>query len=180
MTKAIFLDRDGVLNVAPVRDGKPLSPMDVAEVIIPADVPVALAKLRQSGFRLIMVTNQPNIVRGVQSREAVYAINQYLQDRLELDAVEICEHDDTDNCDCRKPKPGMLLRAAARDNITLAASFLLGDRWRDIEAGRRAGCRTILVGDGYGEVFPSPPDAKVSMLSEAAEWILAQSLAQQQ
>jgi D-glycero-D-manno-heptose 1,7-bisphosphate phosphatase len=179
MTKAIFLDRDGVLNVAPVRDGKPLSPMDVAEVIVPADVPGALAKLRQSGFRLIMVTNQPNIARGAQSREAVYAINQYLQDQLELDAAEICEHDDTDDCDCRKPKPGMLLRAAARDNITLAASFLVGDRWRDIEAGRRAGCRTILVGDGYGEVLPSPPDAKVSTLSEAAEWILAQSLAQQ-
>jgi D-glycero-D-manno-heptose 1,7-bisphosphate phosphatase len=172
--KVTFLDRDGVLNVAPVRDGKPLSPMNVAEVIIPADVPGALAKLRQNGFRLIMVTNQPNIARGAQSREAVYAINRYLHDRLNLDAAEVCEHDDADNCDCRKPKPGMLLRAAARDNITLAASFLVGDRWRDIEAGRRAGCRTILLGNGYGEALSSPPDAVASTLSEATEWILAQ------
>jgi D-glycero-D-manno-heptose 1,7-bisphosphate phosphatase len=172
--KVIFLDRDGVLNVAPVRDGKALSPMNVAEVIIPADVPGALAKLRQNGFRLIMVTNQPNIARGAQSREAVYAINRYLHDRLNLDAAEVCEHDDADNCDCRKPKPGLLLRAAARDNITLAASFLVGDRWRDIEAGRRAGCRTILLGNGYGEALSSPPDAVASTFSEATEWILAQ------
>jgi D-glycero-D-manno-heptose 1,7-bisphosphate phosphatase len=121
-----------------------------------------------------MVTNQPNIARGSQSREAVYAINDYLQERLRLDAAETCEHDDDDNCDCRKPKPGMLLRAAARDHIALGTSFLLGDRWRDIEAGRLAGCRTILIGNGYGEAQTSPPDAAVATVGEAAEWILAQ------
>ena len=134
-----------------VRDGKPFSPMTVDEVIIPPDVPGALVRLRQNGFRLIMVTNQPNIARGSQSREAVYAINRYLLETLQLHAVEICEHDDGDNCDCRKPKAGMLLRAAKRDHIALAESFMIGDRWRDIEAGRRAGCRTILIGNGYGE-----------------------------
>jgi D-glycero-D-manno-heptose 1,7-bisphosphate phosphatase len=174
MAKAIFLDRDGVLNEAPIRDGQPLSPMTVAEVVIPPDVPHALTRLRQNGFRLIMVTNQPNIARGVQSRDAVYAINRHLQQLLRLDAVEICEHDDADNCDCRKPKPGMLLRAATRDRITFAESYLVGDRWRDIEAGRRAGCRTILVGSGYGEADKSPPDVTVDTLSTAADWILAQ------
>lgn len=172
--KAIFLDRDGVLNVAPLRDGRPLSPMNLAEVVIPPDVPGALAKLRHNGFRLIMVTNQPNVARGIQSREAADVINRYLQDQLQLDATEMCDHDDADHCDCRKPKPGMLLRAAARDNIALAASFLVGDRWRDIEAGRRAGCRTILLGDGYGEPLQSPPNAVASTFSEAAGWILAQ------
>ena len=173
-SKAVFLDRDGVLNEALLRQGKPYSPMTRDEVIVPPDVPAALDRLRHDGFRLIMVTNQPNIARGSQSREEVYAINHYLQELLRLDAAEVCEHDDADNCDCRKPKPGMLLRAAARDNIALAASFLVGDRWRDIEAGRRAGCRTILLGDGYGESLQSPPNAVASTFSEAAGWILAQ------
>jgi D-glycero-D-manno-heptose 1,7-bisphosphate phosphatase len=174
VVKAVFLDRDGVLNEAPLRDGMPLSPMTVVEVVIPSDVPDALDRLRRNGFLLIMVTNQPNIARGAQSRAAVYAINSHLQERLRLDAVEICEHDDADNCDCRKPKPGMLLRAAARDHITLAASYLVGDRWRDVEAGRRAGCRTIRIGNGYGEGHRSPPDIAVDTLGEAADWILAQ------
>ena len=172
--KAVFLDRDGVLNKALVRNGKPFSPMTVGEVIVPADVPEALARLRQSGFRLIMVTNQPDIARGLQTREAVYAVNRYLQELLRLDAAEVCEHDDADNCNCRKPKPGMLLRAAVRDHIALAASFLVGDRWRDIEAGRRAGCRTVLIGDGYGEALKSLADAAVATFGEAADWILAQ------
>jgi D-glycero-D-manno-heptose 1,7-bisphosphate phosphatase len=173
--KAVFLDRDGVLNEAPVRDGKPFSPMTVAEVIIPPDVPGALSRLRQSGFRLIMTTNQPNIARGSQSREAVYAIIRYVSDTLQLHGAEICEHDDADDCDCRKPKPGMLLRAAERDHIALTESFMVGDRWRDIEAGRRAGCRTILIGNGYGEAMNSTADAMVATLSDAADWILAQS-----
>ena len=174
-SKAVFLDRDGVLNQAIVRDGKPFSPMTVDEVVVPADVPSALKRLRQSGFRLIMVTNQPNIARRSQSREAVCAINDYLRDKLQLDAAEMCEHDDADNCDCRKPKPGMLLRAAHRDNIGLSASFMIGDRWRDIEAGRRAGCKTILIGEGYDEELKSPPDAAVSTFTEAAQWILQQA-----
>src|SRR5580658_485539 len=167
--KAVFLDRDGVLNEALVRDGKPFSPMTIAEVVVPPDVPEALVRLRRGGFRLIMVTNQPNIARGSQSRDAVCAINRHLQDLLRLDAVEFCEHDDADNCDCRKPKPGMLLRAAARDRVDLATSFLLGDRWRDIEAGRRAGCRTILIGSGYGEAQKSRPDVAAATVGEAVD-----------
>ena len=173
--KAVFLDRDGVLNEAPVREGKPLSPMTIAEVVIPPDVPGALLRLRRGGFRLIMTTNQPNIARGSQSREVVYAINRYISDTLQLDRTEICEHDDADNCECRKPKPGMLLRAAERDHIALTESFMIGDRWRDIEAGRRAGCRTILIGDGYGEAMSSTADVMVATLSDAADWILEQS-----
>jgi D-glycero-D-manno-heptose 1,7-bisphosphate phosphatase len=175
--KAVFLDRDGVLNEALVRDGVPLSPMTVTEVIVPADVPDALLRLRQHGFRLIMTTNQPNIARGSQSRGAVNAINQHLFETLQLDAIEMCEHDNADNCDCRKPKPGMLLRAAQRDHIALAESFMIGDRWRDIEAGRRAGCRSILIGNGYGEKPQSTADMVVASLGEAADWILTQSKA---
>jgi D-glycero-D-manno-heptose 1,7-bisphosphate phosphatase len=171
-TKAVFLDRDGVLNEALVRDGKPFSPMTIAEVVVPPDVPSALSRLRRSGFRLIMVTNQPDVARGSQSHETVHAINQYLLDTLKLHAAEICEHDDADNCECRKPKPGMLLRAAERDHIALTESFMIGDRWRDIEAGRRVGCRTILIGNGYGEALKSIPDVFVATLADAADWIL--------
>jgi D-glycero-D-manno-heptose 1,7-bisphosphate phosphatase len=174
LVRAIFLDRDGVLNQAVVRDGKPYSPMSVAEVVVPPDVPGALTRLRRAGFRLIVVTNQPDIARGSQSRDTVHAINRHLRELLRLDNVEMCEHDDADNCDCRKPKPGMLLRAAARDRIGLAESFMVGDRWRDIEAGRRAGCQTVLIGNGYNEELKSPPDAQVASLGEAAEWILTQ------
>ena len=173
--KVVFLDRDGVLNEGPVRGGVPLSPMSLAEVVVAPDVPGALARLRQHGFRLIMVTNQPNIARGAQSRDTVYAINRYLIETLQLDSAEVCEHDDADNCDCRKPKPGMLLRAAERDHIALAESFMIGDRWRDIEAGRRAGCRTVLIGNGYGEGMKSTPDAAFATVGDAADWIVAQS-----
>lgn len=175
MVRAVFLDRDGVLNDALVRNGKPFSPLSVAQVVIPPDVPDATARLRSNGFRLVMVTNQPNIARGTQSRESVDEINKYLQQRLGIDAIEVCDHDDADNCDCRKPKPGMLTRAAKRDDIALAESFMIGDRWRDIEAGHRAGCRTILIGDGYGERVYSPADAAFANLSDATTWILAQT-----
>ena len=172
--KAVFLDRDGVLNEAIIRGGKPFSPLTLSEVVVPTDVPNALARLRANGYRLIMVTNQPDIARKKNSREHVDQINQHLSRILKLDGTEVCDHDDADNCDCRKPKPGMLLRAAKRQGILLTESFMIGDRWRDIEAGRRAGCRTILIGSGYDESLISPPDIAVTNLSEATNWILAQ------
>jgi D-glycero-D-manno-heptose 1,7-bisphosphate phosphatase len=174
MVKAVFLDRDGVLNEAIVRNGKPFSPDTIEEMVIPADAPAALTRLRQHGFRLIMATNQPDIARGRLARARVDAMNDYVRGKLPLDAIEVCEHDDGDLCSCRKPKPGLLLRAAERDGIALSESFMIGDRWRDVEAGHSAGCRTILIGDGYGERFARAPDAAFGSLSEAADWILKQ------
>lgn len=175
VTAAVFLDRDGVLNEAVIRDGMPFAPLSVEDVVIPHGAAEALDRLRAAGFRLIMVTNQPDIVRGKVLRSTVDAINNYIRSRLRVDAVEMCTHDDADNCPCRKPKPGMLIHAAERDGISLADSFLIGDRWRDIEAGRQAGCRTILIGDGYVEGIKSPPDIAVSNLAEAADWIFKQT-----
>jgi D-glycero-D-manno-heptose 1,7-bisphosphate phosphatase len=174
MTRAVFLDRDGVLNKAFIRNGKPYSPDTVNEMIIVPDAADALNRLRQRGFRLIVATNQPDIVRKRLTREQVDAMNAHLRSNLPLDAVEVCAHDDADNCDCRKPKPGLLLHAAQRDGIALDESYMIGDRYRDIEAGHSAGCRTILIGDGYGETFKAQPDAKFATLSEAADWILKQ------
>ena len=178
MTRAVFLDRDGVLNKADVRDGKPYSPDTIEEMIIVPDAAAALARLREHGFRLILATNQPDIARKRLTRAQVDAMNAHLSRQVPLDAIEVCPHDDADNCDCRKPKPGLLVNAARRDGITLSESFMVGDRFRDIEAGDNAGCRTVLIGDGYGETFKARPDAKFATLSEAAEWILKQPVKQ--
>jgi D-glycero-D-manno-heptose 1,7-bisphosphate phosphatase len=176
VTRAVFLDRDGVLNEAIVRNGKPFSPNAIEEMVVVADALPALSALHLKGFRLVVVTNQPDIARGKLSRERVDAMNAHLCRMLPVDAIEVCGHDNDDGCDCRKPAPGMLLRAAQRDGIELAESFMVGDRWSDIEAGRRAHCRTVLIGDGYGEKAGSPADAEVANLRAAVDWIINQPI----
>lgn len=169
---AVFLDRDGVLNHAPVRDGVPYSPASVADLTILPEVPAAIADLRRAGFALVVVTNQPDVARGTQQRQVVEAINAEVGRRLGLDDFRVCYHDDTFRCDCRKPAAGMLLTAARDRNLDLSRSFMVGDRWKDVEAGRRAGCRTVLIDRHYREPLTSPPDATVSSLAEAVAWIL--------
>lgn len=171
--RAVFVDRDGVINRTVIRDGKPFAPATLAGLEILPGVREALERLRDAGFLLIVVTNQPDIARGTQTWDVVNAMHERLADELPMIAeFRVCPHDDKDNCDCRKPKPGMLLDAAREHGIDLAASFMVGDRWRDIEAGQRAGCRTIFVDYGYNERRPEAPDAIVGSLSEAADWIL--------
>ena len=172
---AVFLDRDGVLNEVVVCKGRPYPPRDVAKLVITQGAGAALEKLNSEGFLLIVVTNQPDIARGKANRADVNKINAQLSTILPLDAIEVCEHDDKDKCGCRKPKPGMILGAAEKFGVDLASSFMVGDRWRDIEAGRRAGCRTILIGDGYGETFPSAPTIKLASLPRATSWIIRQN-----
>lgn len=172
-TRAVFLDRDGVLNNAAFPDKNPRSPRSLDEVTVLPGVVEALGMLRAAGFRLIGATNQPDVLRGNISRKLVDDINGLLLSVLLLDAIEVCFHDDGDNCDCRKPKPGLLVRAAQACDLSLTGSYMVGDRWRDIEAGRQAGCRTVLVGSGYGETLLHEPDARVADLLEAARWILA-------
>ncbi len=171
---AAFLDRDGVLNRAIVRNGRPYPPSTLAELQILPDAPSALQALKAAGFLLIGVTNQPDVARGTQRREVVDAINAALLAALPLDDMLVCYHDDGDACDCRKPRPGLLIRAATRHGIDLASSFMIGDRWKDVEAGRRAGCAAILIDHGYAESGPDgcSPDGAVRSLSEAAAWIL--------
>lgn len=170
--KAIFLDRDGVLNKALIRQGKPYAPKDVAELIIPEDVRPALDCLKSLEYKLIVVTNQPDVARGLCSREAVEAINQRLMAQLPLDEVRVCYHDDEDQCTCRKPLPGMLLEAALSHKIQLKKSVMIGDRWRDIDAGYHAGCKTILLQETVlNESLNQPPDFIASSLTQAVHWI---------
>jgi len=171
--RAVFLDRDGVINRAFVRDGKPFPPPTPQELEILPGVPEALHNLKSHGYELLVVTNQPDVGRGKQSRQALDAIHQSLLKSLPLDDILVCCHTDQDKCDCRKPLPGMLLEAARKHNIDLSASFMVGDRWRDIEAGYNAGCKTILIDYGYSERPPDRvPDLRVGSLREAADWII--------
>ncbi len=176
MARAVFLDRDGVLNRAVVRDGLPYPPQNMIALEIIPDAVLALNRLRDAGFRLIVVTNQPDVARGTQTREQVEAIHQALQAQLSLTTEDfrVCYHDNADNCSCRKPKPGMLLDAATDFELDLATSFMIGDRWRDIEAGKRAGCKTIFIDYHYAELNRSQPDAIVNSLMDAVDWILRQ------
>ena len=172
---AVFLDRDGVLVETAVHDGIPRPATSLDELEILPGVQRACERLREAGFVLVVVTNQPDVARGTLSAEVVDEIHRELRQSLPLDDVAVCLHDDADGCDCRKPQPGMLLAAARRWDIDLPGSFLVGDRWRDVEAARRAGCRAIFVDRGYAEPIASDPDATVRNLEEAAEWILRQA-----
>ena len=170
--KAVFLDRDGVLNRAVVRDGRPFPPSSIEEVELISGVAEACAELRAVGALLFCVTNQPDVARGTAQREEVAAINQRLQQELALDEVATCYHDDIDDCDCRKPRPGMLIDLAARHSVQLDRSVMVGDRWRDVEAGIRAGCRTVFIDYGYREDSPGTADVTAGSLADALPWIL--------
>jgi D-glycero-D-manno-heptose 1,7-bisphosphate phosphatase len=170
--RAVFLDRDGVLNKTVVGpDGVPRPPPGPDQFVLLPGVDAACRELHALGFLLVVVSNQPDVARGTQRREVVEAMNEKLRERIPLDDIRVCYHDDVDHCDCRKPQPGMLLAAAQDWGIEMSASYMVGDRWRDIEAGSRAGCRTILVGDGSREPLSMTPDASLPSLARAAVWI---------
>lgn len=175
--RAVYLDRDGVLNVAVWRGGKRSVPFTVDEFHICAGVRDALPLLKAAGYRLVVVTNQPDVARGAVAREQVDAVHSLLQKELPwLDEIRACFHDDSDECACRKPRPGMLIEDAARNAVRLDESFMVGDRWKDVEAGHRAGCRTVLItgeiSEAEGEPTISPTHIAPDLLT-ATRWILA-------
>jgi D-glycero-D-manno-heptose 1,7-bisphosphate phosphatase len=175
MISAVFLDRDGVINRSIVRNGRPHSPRELACVEILPGVADAIRRLRAAGFMTIAVTNQPDVARGTASRESVEAINRMIAQSLDLDEVMTCFHDDGDACDCRKPRPGHFFRARDCYGLDLTSSFMVGDRWRDIQAAYNAGCRSIFIDYGYSEPFAAPePHFTCASLAEAAAWILEQ------
>ncbi len=175
--RAVFLDRDGVLNAALLdAKGGPVPPRTKAEFAMLPGVAEACAALRQAGFLLIGCTNQPDIARGTTPREFVDWVNQSVMAAAGLDEMRVCPHDDADQCHCRKPKPGMLTDAAAQHGIDLSRSWMVGDRWRDCAAGTAAGCKTLFINRGYAERGPElKPHAVVTGLPEAAAIILKDS-----
>jgi D-glycero-D-manno-heptose 1,7-bisphosphate phosphatase len=174
--RAVFLDRDGVINRTVFRDGKPRSPSLASELEYFPGVPEAVRSLRGAGFLAIVVTNQPDVARGWLALAEVEAMNRRVREELEVDGLKVCFHVEKDCCECRKPKPGMLLEAAREHGIDLSASYMVGDRYGDVKAGATAGCRTILVGPGDAQGDAPTPDARVESLAEAAQWILGQEI----
>ena len=172
MKKAVFVDRDGVLNRSVVRNGKPYPPSTLEEFELLPGVETAALGLRKAGFLIVIVTNQPDVATGVQRREVVEAMHHKLREAGLCDDIKVCYHTDADGCECRKPKAGMLIEAAREWDIDLSRSFMVGDRWRDIAAGRAAGCYTFFIDYGYQERRPKDPDAVVASLEEAGRRIL--------
>jgi len=175
--RAVFLDRDGVINEVKVVDGKPYPPRSLDEFILFPGVEEACRRLKQAGFLLVVATNQPDVGRGTLKRAVVESIHKHMRKLLPLDRVEVCLHPGRGDskCDCRKPQPGMLHRAARELNIDLRASWMVGDRWRDIDCGHAAGCRTVFIDYGYEEPLKQQPDFRAKTLLEAAEIILRES-----
>jgi D-glycero-D-manno-heptose 1,7-bisphosphate phosphatase len=175
LNKAVFLDRDGVINRPIVAEGKPYPPRTVADFEILPGVAQACADLKRAGYLLVVVTNQPDVGRGILAKEIVESIHYTMVGQLPIDRVEVCYHAGAEygeTCDCRKPNPGMLINAATELNIDLARSFMVGDRWRDIDCGQRAGCKTVFIDLGYDEALREQPDFRAANLGKAVEWIL--------
>ena len=178
--RAVFLDRDGVLNRPVIRDRRPFPPAHVDDFELYPDVAEGCVRLRTAGFLLIVATNQPDVGRGTQTRAEVELMHAKLRETLPmLDAIEVCWHAGEkygEACDCRKPWPGLVLRAAARFRIDLAKSYFIGDRWRDVDCAHAAGCRAVFIDRGYDELLRDRPDFTVAEFSEAVATILADAI----
>lgn len=171
MKKAIFLDRDGVINKLIIREGKAQAPYTLEEFALYPGVEEALKIIKDSGYLAIIVTNQPDVARGWVKKESVELVNAKIKELLPIDDIKICFHTNSDNCLCRKPMPGMLVEAAEHWGIDLKESFMIGDRYGDISAGVRAGCKTILVGEGDAQGDHPSPDHQASLLIDAVKFI---------
>ncbi len=170
MKPVVFLDRDGVLNHAPVRGGKARAPHFLADFQITDEAAPSVRRLQQAGYHTVVITNQPEVARGRIAAEELTAMHRKLQDEVHVDEVLFCPHQDGDGCDCRKPAPGMLQGVLARPEMDAGRCFLIGDTWRDVGAGQRAGCFTILLDNPHSG--DCAPDRRVDRLTEAVDLIL--------
>jgi transaldolase len=171
--RAVFLDRDGVLVVPEMRDGRSFAPRRFEDLRFYPEAKAALDRLKQAGFLLVVVTNQPDVGKGLISQSTLDQMHDRMSRELPIDRIEVCSHKQSDDCACRKPKPGMLFGAARDCHIDLKESFMVGDRASDIAAGEAAGCRTIFIDLGYvSELKPNSPNHAVRSIAEATNIIL--------
>lgn len=176
LNRAVFLDRDGVLNKVILKEGKPLSPANLQELEIMPKAKAALTVLKQAGFKLIGVTNQPDVPRGKTTVAQIEVLNDFLMQHLPLDKIYVCYHDDADNCVCRKPKPGLILQAAKDYGVDVTKSYMIGDRWRDVEAALAANCQSIWLKAEYSEKKPTNMHFAANDMMEAASYIQQHAL----
>ncbi|HEV8384922.1 MAG TPA: HAD family hydrolase [Candidatus Acidoferrales bacterium] len=174
MRPGVLLDRDGVLNRVVVREGRRVSPRSLAEFELLPGAARAVASLRGAGLPVVVVTNQPDVARGLLAPEELARMHEHLRRRVQPDEIYACLHDDADGCACRKPRPGLLLRAAADFHLDLARSWMVGDSWKDVEAAQAAGCRMIFIPAPHADAGASKPRRVAVSLPDAAEMILAE------
>ena len=165
--KAVFLDRDGVINKAFIKNGLPESPNSLSELEILPGVKESISRLKKLNFICLVVTNQPDVQRGKIKKNTIIKMNNFLKKKIELDDIFVCYHDDQDNCNCRKPKPGLLLQARKKWNVDFKKSFIVGDRWRDNKAGKKVGCKTFFLDYKYKDIKPKNPDFVTDTLLNA-------------
>ena len=175
---AVFLDRDGTLNVQVIREGKPYPPAHPGEFRLFPDAAAGCRALKAAGYVLVVATNQPDVGRGDQAQAEVEAMHARLRELVpEIDRIEVCyDPGRGEPSRRRKPEPGMLLDAASALGLDLARSWMVGDRWRDVDCGRRAGVRTVFIDFGYAEELRARPDFTVKSFAAATEVILANRL----
>ena len=174
---AVFLDRDGTLNVQTVRDGMPYAPTRLEDFWLYEGVPAACRALKEAGFLLVVATNQPDVGRGEVAQAVIEAMHTRLRELVpEIDRIEVSyDPGRGEAAPRRKPEPGMLLDAAKALGIDLPASWMVGDRWKDVDSGKRAGVRTIFIDYGYEDEHDSSPDHTVRTFAEAVAVILGKT-----
>ena len=165
--KGAFLDRDGVINATNIRDNLPIPPASVDDLIVLPGVVEAIEILISKNYIPIVVTNQPDVARGKISIDVVNKINEEIRRITKINFFYVCSHDEIANCDCRKPKPGLIIRAMSELQLNAKSSFLVGDRWKDIAAGQEIGLKSYFVDNAYSEKKPLPPFIRVQSLIEA-------------
>ena len=161
--KAFFFDRDGILNKSLIINRKPYSPKFPSELVLNYQLVKFINKLKKEGYLIIVVSNQPDIKSGKLTKFSLKIMNSIIKKYFNVDDIYICPHGKNDDCECRKPKPGMLLEASKKWNIELKKSFLIGDRWKDIAAGSIMNCTTIFIDYNYNE--PKPKNCSYKFLS---------------
>jgi D-glycero-D-manno-heptose 1,7-bisphosphate phosphatase len=177
---AVFLDRDGVIVIPEFRDRRSFAPRRLEDFKLYPEAAASLHRLKGAGFLLAVITNQPDVGNGLISQSEVDAMHETMARELPVDAVKACFHRQDEHCDCRKPKPGMILEAARELGINLGKSFMVGDRGSDVEAGRAAECTTVFIDLGYAEPAPDAPDYVVHSIQEAADVIIETALTVQE
>lgn len=165
--RAFFLDRDGVINKSLLKKGKPLAPREFKQFKIIKNVDKSLIFLKKQGFKNIIITNQPDIKKGLIKNSTSKRINKEIKKKLQIDDIFICKHTDEDNCNCRKPKTGLIKKAKKKWNIDLKKSYLIGDRWRDIFLANKLKINCFYIDKNYKERKPKKYNYKVKNLYAA-------------
>jgi D-glycero-D-manno-heptose 1,7-bisphosphate phosphatase len=145
MKRAVFVERDAILNEVRTGPKNQITPLTLEEFRVNQKAVEPMRRLKAVGFVLIGTTNQPGLSRGYQSRRELDRMHDLLRRTFPLDDLLVCPHDETDHCPCRKPRPGLLIEAAFKWHLNLDHSFVISDKWQDAEAARTAGCTSLLL-----------------------------------